>query len=112
MNRIIERLEQHIANQGLTVLEKFNDGFTYAIAIRSETSVFVVYTTKSIFHFREKCCLRVFELTEHIRFNTVDPWPGGDFIMPYTQAVTRSGKCLNNYDCSFTLAEVALLLNL
>lgn len=111
MNRIIEKLEQHIANRGLIVLEKWNDGFTYAISVRNETSVFVVYTTKAIFHFREKCCLRVFELTEHIPFDSVTPWPCGDFIMPYTQAVTRSGKCVANYDRSFTLAEVALILN-
>ena len=112
MECIIDRLEQYISNQCLTVLDRRNDGFTYAISIKNETSVFMVYTTRTIFRYHENCCLRVLEMTEHLHFDAVEPWPGGDFIMPYTLAIARSGKCVANYDRSFTFAEVAQMLSL
>ena len=112
MNRIIEKLDQIISKLGLIVLDKRNDGFTYVISVRSKNTVFVVYTTRAIFHFREHCCLRMFELSKHIPVDTVEPWPGGDFIMPYTQAITRSGKLVTYYDRSFTLEEMSQKLKI
>ena len=114
MDSIIEKLNKKVEDMGLQVIDERKDpkyNFTYCLAVRTEKSIFVVYTTKGYFHLRKNSCLRLFEVSAHLPFDAVKPWEGSDFISPYTKSLLESGKCIVNYDRCFTLEEVINLLN-
>ena len=114
MDSIIEKLNKKIEDMGLEVIDERKDprfNFTYCLAVRTEKSIFVVYTTRGYFYLWKNSCLRLFEVSEHLPFVEVDPWEGSDFISPYTKALLESGKCIVNYDRGFSVEEVINLLN-
>ena len=112
MKSIIERLENHISNMGLTVLEKRDDGFAYSIAIDTENGVFVIFTTKSFmkYHKNQDSYFRVIVSSKYLPFTDVTPWDGGDFIMPYMQTLIKNGYCKTHFEMDFTIEELTVLL--
>ena len=111
MNHIVEELEESLKNLGIVILEKWNDRLTYVIAVQSKEKVFVLYTSRYKHYFYREHCLRVFELTEHIPFNSVKVGIDTDFMLSYVEALTHSEKCKVNYDRCMSVNEVIRLLN-
>ncbi len=92
MKSITENLEKLANNTtGLTVIDKRDDGFTYMVAIKRGKDTFVVYTTKGIHHYKKDNCLLMFQVAEHIPFNSVAATVNGDFVTPYMDAITKEG---------------------
>jgi len=109
MRSIIEKLENRIQHTAdLTVLEKRDDGFAYSIALQKDGENYVVYTTKGIHHFKKEACLILIKVTEHLPFEAVTPTVNGDFIAPYTRAVTSKGIRIGNQLYGLTVDELPL----
>ena len=97
MRSVIEKLENRIQNTaGLSVLEKWDDGFAYSIALQKNGETYVVYTTKGIHHIQKESCLVLIKVTEYLPFGAVTPTFNKDFIAPYTRAVASKGIQIGN----------------
>ena len=112
MQNIIEKLERTIEELEVRPLDCWNDGFTYAVAFRHYKGIFVVYTTKSISHYNEEKPLRIFQAKkgDFRPFNSVTPWPGGDFIMAYMYTLIDEGKCHAIYHDVYSVKDIPYFL--
>ena len=111
MNHIVEELEDSLKKLGIVILEKWNDSLTYIIAVQNKGKAFILCTSRYKHYFYREHCLKVFELTEHIPFDSVKVGIDTDFMLSYVDAITRSEKCKVNYDRCMSVNEVIRLLN-
>lgn len=111
MNHIVEELEESLKNLGIVILEKWNDRLTYVIAVRNKEKVFVLCTSRYKHYCHREHCLKMFELTEHIPFDSVKVSVDTDFMSSYVYAVTHSEKCKVNYDKCMSVNQVIHLVN-
>jgi len=101
MEKLIKKLEEILENRGLAILDKWDDGFTYALAVQHQKSVFFVYTTKVIHHsFRhgDMKSLLFVQANEYVPFHDVVSCKGTDLIRPYTSFLKDHGKLVFRQD--------------
>ena len=111
MNHIVEELEDSLKKLGIVILEKWNDRLTYVIAVRNHEKVFVLWTSRYKHYFYREHCLRVFELTEHIPFDSIKVGIDTDFMLSYVECLAHSEKCKVNYERSMSVDQAVHLMN-
>lgn len=112
MKKLIESLEQIIKEMGLTIIEKHEDNFCTALAVRHDTKgVFVVYTTQVAISLNDFFAFNMYRIREHIPFDSIVCDNPSSFLSRYSDTVKDSGLLRSTYSSTFCPEEFRFFVN-